>query len=196
MERYLSIKYPKMRFTLRRNSIQFVYLSAVTVYNLIFYMPVIFLYDIQEVNSSEYHYVICTNQTFIIYYMDMINRVIISFILMFISSILLINSMFMTRRRVILKYTTKENEKLKKDITFAISSISLNFIYLVLNLPYSITTLMNTVNIWTEHIFNLNFALSFYILFTNSLFRREFVLMLKSIKWNKLKFEINLSILK
>lgn len=182
MERYFSIKHPRMRFTLRRNSIQLIYLSAVLIYNIIFYIPILFIFEIDTLNSSNSsNETNCVNKSPIVaYYMDLANRVLLPFVFMSISSILLIDSIFKSRCRVrMIKYTSKEIEKIKKDVNFAISSISLNIFYLGLNLPFSITALLNEYNIWSHNILNLNFALSFYILFTNSLFRREFILMIK-----------------
>lgn len=188
MERYFSIKYPKMRYTLRQDSTQLLYLAAVIIYNIIFYIPILFIFDIETLdisinstkNSSELTPFCLNKSPLVAYYMDIVNRVIIPFVLMSVSSFLLIDSIFKSRRRVISKYTSKELEKIKKDVNFAISSVSLNLFYLALNLPFSIMGILNDFDIWSHNILNLNFALTFFILFTNSLFRSEFILMIKS----------------
>jgi hypothetical protein len=108
---------------------------------------------------------------------DFINLVGLPFLLMFIFSSLLILAIFESRNRVIRNIAEQRN--FKQDIMFSVTTISLNVIFLILNLPLSIigfdTTFSNFEFRLCLYIFLCNYAVNFYvILTTNSLVRKEF----------------------
>lgn len=116
----------------------------------------------------------------------------IPFALMLTSSILIIRGLSNTRKRI----ETHDNREMKsrkaKDIKFAISSIVLNVLFIVLTAPqmltYIITISDKTTNALyaysTALIYSVNFSKSFFAyLVSNSIFRKELkkiVLMVKS----------------
>jgi hypothetical protein len=76
--------------------------------------------------------------------MDLLNSTIIPFLLMIVSTILTIKSVFDLRKKM--SQSTKQinsNKKVRrKDIKFSITSITLNIIFLLLNLPFTIFALV------------------------------------------------------
>ena len=80
-------------------------------------------------------------------------------------------------------YTSRENKTFQRDIKLAVTSISLNLIYLILNMPMAVisftTDFTDFVFYLCIYIFLASYAVNFYIIvFTNSLFRSEFLNML------------------
>ena len=108
---------------------------------------------------------------------DFINIVGLPFLLMFIFSSLLILAIFQSRNRVMRNIA--EHRNFKQDVMFSVTSLSLNIIFLILNLPLSVinfdTTFSNFEFRLCLYIFLCNYAVNFYvILITNSLVRKEF----------------------
>lgn len=201
IEKYISIRYPSKRIVLRRKGNQSAYFLLITIFNLFLYLPVYFNSDTL---SFVYPNDATTNTTFVsnrtictfvdssflakLSYIDLLNRVLIPFVLMVTCSCLLIKTIFRSRRRVIQSFLDDEirARTFKRDLKFSISSILLNIIYLFLNLPRSLFTLFLTQNqpglFFTIYFFYLSFAANFYlVLVSNSLFRKEFVLFLKDL---------------
>ena len=117
----------------------------------------------------------------------------IPFVLMLTSSILIIRGLFNTRKRI----EAHENRELKsrkaKDIKFAISSIVLNVLFIVLTTPqmmnYIITFSDKTTSALyaysTALIYSVNFSKSFFAyLISNSIFRKELKKILFMVKSN------------
>ncbi len=115
-------------------------------------------------------------------------RIVIPFILMISVSVLLIISVFKLRNRITRNFlaTTQsqvnENKRLKKEMRIAITSILLNILYLVFNLPiavYSATpnyALNNLLLSALVSFFYLSTATNFYMVFvSNRLVRNEFL---------------------
>ena len=116
---------------------------------------------------------------------DLINAVKLPFILMLILSILLIHTIIKSRLTVIRMTNNNANKnKLKKSIQFAVSSICCNFIFLILNLPYTISFL-SSINIesdiedYLDCLYLFSFCVNFYILFCfNSVYRKEVLILI------------------
>jgi hypothetical protein len=112
---------------------------------------------------------------------DFINLLGFPFLLMFIFSGLLVLAIFQSRNRVMRNIAEQRN--FKQDIIFSVTSLSLNLIFLILNLPLSIinfgTSFGNFEFILCLYIFFCNYAVNFYvILFTNSMVRKELTTMI------------------
>jgi hypothetical protein len=77
--------------------------------------------------------------------MDLFNSTIIPFLLMIVSTILTIKSVFDSRKKM--SQSTKQNKSnnqvRRKDIKFSITSITLNITFLLLNLPFAISSLID-----------------------------------------------------
>jgi hypothetical protein len=100
---------------------------------------------------------------------------------MFIFSSLIILAIFQSRNRVMRNIVEQRN--FKQDIRFSVTSLSLNIIFLILNLPMSLigfsTSFSNFEFRLCLYIFLCNYAINFYvILLTNSLVRKELAKML------------------
>ena len=112
-------------------------------------------------------------------YMDLGNRVVVPFLLMIICTSLLIDYIFQSRRKIHQKSKSNDNKKLIKDIKFAITSVALNVMFVLFNLPVSVIIFLPAYFLRMPYliclfIFYAGYAANFYILFlTNSLFRNE-----------------------
>jgi hypothetical protein len=195
IERFISIRYPAKKFTLRSNRNQFIYLICVIAFNLTFYFPYLFSFEfkIESNNKNETLLLECNFKSLeiekILSLMDLLNRVCIPSILVTITTHMLIFSIFKSRTRVLKNFTSQENRIFKKDIRFAISSITLNIFYISLTLPLPLLLIFDKN--FSDFAFHLTFSM-FYssycsnfilMLASNSLFRNEFVNMF--VKKNK-----------
>ena len=114
--------------------------------------------------------------------MDLANRVILPSILIMIFSILLGKEVIKSRSRISANFEREENEYFYNNIRLAISSICLNIIYILVQMPISIYdflpnyTLIDGYN-FVYYLFYLSYSINFYIIFiSNSLFRKQFIL--------------------
>lgn len=197
-ERLVSIKYPTKKEFLRKQKTQLIYFFVVTIYNLLYYLPIAFYYDLQTYSIELPEHNNFTNKTIgivcnfvdeksqlILGYLDLVNRVLIPFILMVIFSSSLINYIFKSRQRAQANFTSYENKSFKRDLKFSITCIFLNSIYVAFNLPISITVFFPDYFLYITYPANLflfyaSYAVNFYILFfSNSLIRKEVLSLFK-----------------
>jgi hypothetical protein len=187
IDRYLSIKRPALRFLMRKGNNQFIYFIFVFMFNLVYYLPVVYNYRLIETNSTFSCNFNDQYSTELISYMDLANRVILPSILILTFSIFLSIEVIKSRSRILSNFLKEENEFFFKNISLAISSIILDIIYLVLEIPISIYVFLPNFTqsngyILSYYLFYLSYAINFYILFiSNSLFRTEFILYLKGL---------------
>ena len=205
VEKLVAINYPAKRFTLRKKKYQILYFILVAILFGIINVPSLLFYEIKSYkipnNMSEptvikYCYYADTFSYKLLSMMFSVNRVIIPFSLMIICSILLIVSVFKMRKRIIQNFlsnnqqTNERNNRYKRDIRLAVTTLLLNIIYLVLNAPLAIfLNLTNSVQqdlygLWiVVNICFLSFGINFYlILASNHLTRKEFLSFFKKIK--------------
>lgn len=178
IDRLISIKFPEHRFILRNNKTQILYLLFIITFNFIYYFPFALVLNV----FTRGEYAICSigNDYFdsVLLIMDLLNRVCVPFTLMSFSSVLLVVTIFKSRTRVFRDYLSKENKLFKRDIKLAITSLSLNVIYMLLNLPITIAEFMDlndytfyNLNLW---LYYLSYAINFFIiLISNSLIRSQ-----------------------
>jgi hypothetical protein len=108
---------------------------------------------------------------------------------MTLCSVLLLISIFQMRKRIVQNFLSnlnlRQNQKYRKDIKLAITSILLNFTYLMLNVPYSVY--ISIPNYYVNQLatasvaflFYYGFCLNFYLLLiSNKLTRKEFINMI------------------
>jgi len=181
VEKFISIIYPEKRFVLRQNLNQFLFLVGIIFFSLIYYIPQAFCWDVIDVGSTNETFMQCTYINYelqqVSSYMDVIHRFAIPFTLMIVFSSLLIGSIFKSRNQVA-NYTADNGKRLKRDIRFAVSSFSMNLLFMALNLPLSILELTPNFSLilfnTTLYLFYLSYGVNFYILLiTNSIFRAE-----------------------
>jgi hypothetical protein len=186
LERVISIKYPAKKHLMRKNEIQFRFLLIVAIANLVFYMPIPIYIDTRFLSTN------ITNQSVIqckfkekylakaINYIDMSNRAILPFCYMLIGTVILIHSIFKTRKRIVKNFLCEESKTFHREIRLALSSILLNVVYIVMQLPISLFDLMpgiyNDISYtFVYYVFFSSYSVNFYLLiFSNKLFHDEF----------------------
>jgi hypothetical protein len=188
IDRYLSIAYPTKFLFRKKGLFQLIISFFIIGVNCCIYIP-FSLYFLKEIRKNV------TNQTVVISYecasvislikfINLFQEFAIPFILMFLFSSLTIKTVFNSRR------SSSNNSSVVKsrDIKFAVSSISINILFLLFNSPYFILFLLNDnlkllVNI--EDLSKFLYAISYFLYyfssclslftnyFTNYMFRKE-----------------------
>jgi hypothetical protein len=188
IERYISIKYPSKKKILNKSLNQHIYMIVLVVFNLLINSWVPFDYDLIDKRNSTNKFIgnhnsdddfECTRKSNNVIYLAILNTKLIPYSLMITFTILLIISIFKSRSRVISNYTNRQNETFQRDIKFAITSLSLNIIFIIFNLPIMIFSIFSNFPILFKISLNLyyfSFSIHFYLLFIfNSIFRKEFL---------------------
>jgi hypothetical protein len=181
-DRMLSTKYPS-RYLMRKNKkIQILICVFLLIFNLIYYMPMAVYQNYEETynNLTNMTDVRCTlDDSGIVYWMDLFNSTLIPFIFMTAFSTLTVRHLFKSRLNI-------SNRINQKDYRFAITSISMNVCFFVLNSPIVIVPLIFNYVVIDSKLYDLfyvisiipyyiDFGLIFYInIFVNSLFRQQF----------------------
>jgi hypothetical protein len=183
LERCVSITRPAWKFFLRNNKNQIILFILVTFGCMLYFLPA-GLYFKKFPTENEKLAITCdfvdTNAQLLISYMDLIARAIVPFSLMIICSMTLIYSLFKSRLRVVENFLAEENQSFYKELRLAVSSISLNIIYIITQLPLSV--IMFQADYFSDfyyessfYLFYFSYAINFYIMLaTNSLFRSRF----------------------
>ncbi len=185
-EKIIATKYPSRKYFLRKTETQVIYFLIILSLNSVYNLITIFVTDIIMIpieNSTTTTISVCgfINNHFLFTtfnWMDNVNRQIIPNILMITSSIIFLNSIWNLNQRIAQNFGTNHN--LKKQISRIVSLIILNISYIIFSLPVSIVGfyfLFNDIEFLASYYFKMiAYSISFYIiLFTNSLFRKEFL---------------------
>jgi hypothetical protein len=149
------------------------------IFNFFYHINILFSFEIISIpnNSSLCTFTNHEIQT-VVTNMDLVNFILTPFFLMMLFSSLLIGSIFKARSRIHLNNTTSESKRLKQDIKFATSLLSMNLLFIILILPDEINlffTFDRNRYVALADLCDLSFAINFYLyLLTNSLFRNEF----------------------
>lgn len=198
LDRMFSIVFPS-RFQFRKKSVyQIIIIIGMLFYNLLYWSPILFIYNINY-NQNETNKTIdvndqrkeCKSSTNLLHYIDLVNTTIVPFFIMILSTLITLREVFRSRKKSSLNTCTKT-----RDIKFAITSISLNVLFLTFNLPttlynffrfslvaYNLIQLDSIISSIINFVFNLNYATLFYVnLIVNSLFRKEFLNMISQFK--------------
>jgi len=188
IDRFISIKYYSKRKLLRQKKFQILYLIGFVSFNFLYYMPVVFFYEI-NVNSSN-NISVCTyvsSSSIFVIYMDLAFSY-LAFLVILIFSFLLIHTLFSSRRRITSQYFTNSMSNRNKDLRLAITCVSFNIFYLLLYSPmmivyYFFPNILERTYTALMYVFFSISASNFYILlFTNSLFRNEFIGFVRNIQ--------------
>ena len=191
IERLVSISSPGKRFIMRKTRNQNIFLIVVFIYNLIYYSFIMFNIDIvakhsiiNNVTNETYTDLSCKFDDFnlktLFRYMDLINGVVLPYIIMSICTGLLIYKIFSSRKKLFSK--NRSTIRFRKDLKISITSIILNLFYLGFNLPFAISLIViddikvksETVYYFFNYLMSLGIGLDFFILIaTNSLVRSE-----------------------
>ena len=188
LDRMFSIVLPNC-FQFRTKSInQVIIIIGMIIYNVLVYSPVPFTtnFEINQ-NITNQNEPKCMINRILIYF-ELANTTIVPFFLMILSTILTLIKVFRSRKR----QSNQHSSSIKnKDIKFAITSISLNLLFLTFNLPVTIFAFFidysNEVEKFITTILTLLFQCNYFNLFfvnfiVNNLFRQEFFNMMKRFK--------------
>ena len=187
---------------MHKRSFQLKVMGIIAFVNLIFYIEVpIYGYNTVSVTKNAANITTTSFQCnlrslyfyqyfFIVF---LIQAFLVPFILMFSSSILMIRALYKTRKRIEAHENRENKSRRAKDTKFAISSICLDFLFIVLTTPHILSFIItisdrNTSNFFlvsSALVINVNFSKSFFVyLVSNSIFRKEFIGLIKSINPN------------
>jgi hypothetical protein len=184
--KYLAIQFPQTKLN-KSIFTQIISIVLVSVYNLAFNSPVLFVNNSFKQNDSNNNTCIekMKEKDILIETIQLVNSCILPFLVMLIFTLLLLCTIFKSRIRM-LRLSNRVNQlKLKKDIQFAISSILINFIFFLMNFPacvYETLYPSDKTDLYTclMCLFYSSFCIKFYILFfSNSVFRKQSLIALK-----------------
>ncbi len=197
-DKLVSIRIPARKELLRNATCQRFYLLFIFVFNMIYYLPFAYfsvLTDTEVRLANENRTVVIRSCSFVnsgaqrlLSLMDIVNRALIPFTLMSLFTLLIIQTVFESRNRVIANYTFRQNKTFQRDVKFATTAIILNIVYFLFSLLVSVLFFMRNhsthifVYLFTLYLFYMCYAVNFYlILISNSIFRNEFFAMFKTI---------------
>ena len=206
IERMLSIIKPNKFLFLKKKQTQATICCVNLAFNLIFYIPLIVYKDYQEIkntndtNSTEIAYeCVDLEELNIVNWLDLFNSTILPFLMMAICTSITVKRIFKSRAKATayIKDTSAKHEnaqsyKLKqRDIKFAVTSVVLNVLFFVCNLPSCVFYLVkdyiyiedvdeNLIYSITVLFYYFNFSVVFYVnLLSNHFFRHELLVFLR-----------------
>ena len=146
IDRFVSIAYPSRYLIRKRTIFQILVCLFILAYNLIYYIPMLFYYlkatskfnNATNRTTTTYK---CTNQNYPTEWFNIINTTILPFLFMFLFTMLTLRVLFKTRKKSFQRTKCYNKSIRQRDIKFAVTSITLNIIFLLLNLPYGIYSL-------------------------------------------------------
>ena len=189
MERMISIKYTYISAQNKRR-LQMISILIITLWDLIYYaihMPYIDLfafstYTFENASNStanESTFVYCdiedpvAQEAFA--WADLINYTLLPFVIMNICSVLIIHSIYVSRKKFFLQSKKKDLKKIKKDIQFSSLILFLNLAFFLFNAPiclYSFFALSGDLLYW---ILNIIYYLQYISnIFIYIIFNKEF----------------------
>jgi len=184
VEKIIATKYPARKYILRKTKTQIIYFLIILSFNLAYNLITLFNSDIIRMipidNSTTV--LLCFTNDYVLFeignWMDIVNRIIIPTVLMILSSIIFLNSIWNLNQRIAQNFGTNQNYK--KQISRIISLIILNISYIIFSLPISISAFFYSPNdiefLVCFYLRFISYSINFYIIiFTNSLFRQEFL---------------------
>ena len=178
VEKFVSIAVPTRRLMLRKLKVQIYFFILLCLFNIVYHLNVPFFSDISSYNNDSFCFLIDLESQIIVSFMDLVNYILLPFFLMIIFSSLLIAFIFKSRRRVFLNNSVREKKRLKQDIKFSIISLSMNLLFVIMNMPLTIDLFLqynDHFDVYTmlNYIYYASYSCRFYVFLTNALIRRE-----------------------
>ena len=182
---------------IRKPRFQNLMIVLIISYNILFYSPYLVFIELtitqmNETNNTQLSFLCDFTQEYyskILYMSDLVNSTLIPFLLMFLTSIVLIYSIIRTRLNILNLILEQDKKKLRKDIHFAVTILFLDFSFFILNLPiclanyFFIDSVDNILYGVFTYLFYLSFCINFYILaLFNSVFKKELFVFFKFLK--------------
>jgi hypothetical protein len=201
-DRYLSICYPT-KYLMRKKTIFQIVVSFILIgFNICFYIPFWFYYIKESVyistNQTKIISLRCSSPGIWLEFMDLFQQILIPFFFMILFSLLTAKNVIQSR-----KINCSTNSKTAiNDRKFAISSITINILFLIFNLPHILLKIINQYSYLYMNDLNLLRAIqsfSYFFVFlnldstffinywVNSMFKNEFYLILFKGKKDRLK---------
>jgi hypothetical protein len=197
LDRWMSIVISNKFLIRKKSGFQILICILIIGFNLIFYTPSLsfgleeikFIDNLTNESSKMYS---CSSNLTLLSWMDAFQGCFLPFSLMISFSCLTIIFIFNTRKKTIISTTNNNNKQSsikKRDIRFAIVSVSVNVIFLILNSPFTLVNLLDDSTMDQTiydfllsirlFLYYFNFCLVFFInLGVNSTFRDEFLNMI------------------
>jgi hypothetical protein len=183
VDKIIATKYPTRKYFLRKTETQIIYFLIITSYSSVYYLETLFIFDVIQLPiSNSTTLSVCFTSNYELFHigilMDILNRVLIPTILMFLTSIIFLNSIWKLNQRIAQNFGTNKN--LRKQISRIVSLLILNIFFIFSSLPISIVGFFYTnldIEFSACYYFRfIAYSINFYVfLFTNSLFRKEFL---------------------
>lgn len=197
IDRYLSIVYPTKFLFRKLKQNQILILFALIIFQAIVWLSIPFLAFVSITNNTTNESLVydCLPGTITVDLIDLLDSSLLPSVLMFISTSLTLRTIFKSRSKS--QNSNHQNEKSKiksKDIKFAISSISLNVLFFVLNIPLSFHLLTVNFLIIDDYLrkliysvcdllYYINYASVFFLsYFFNIIFKKEFLDFMNELK--------------
>jgi hypothetical protein len=193
IDRFLSIVKP-VKYSFRKTvKFQLTACLIAVFFNFLFCIPITIFANINYQHTNETN-IKCANHNEGIELINVIIGVVIPFSLMLISNIMIIKTIFKSRKNSISTTNALTNNLLLKDIKFSITSICLNVSFFLLNFPLSIYLVLKLVieieinadkniTITLSIFYYLHYGSLFYVsILINSTFRNEFFNLIREIK--------------
>jgi hypothetical protein len=203
-DRVISIYGPTKYLIRNKKSFQIITCASILIFNFAFYIPTVAWFKFVIADGSEIDLdnenntlidtdcILLDNYTQIFYWMDVLNSLLIPFLVMSTITFITMNILFKSRKRVNL-ISSVEYSVRGRDFKFARTSVLLNMIFLTFNMPLFVYTILYdvlkdengrfqieaSINILISSILLLvyycNYGSTFFIhLLFNQIFRNEF----------------------
>lgn len=180
LERYISIKHHEQRYLFINQRNQLLYFISIIVYNFLFYAPVLSFYDLNDKETSNLNdlFVQCSfiGSGKIPLALILMNRITLPFGLMTWCIIILIKTVFETRKIVFTEYTFSENKKFRFDVKMTLLSVMINAMIILFNIPVIVVHFFfvshTNVYLFTLYLFVMRYGINYYlIILSNRIFR-------------------------
>ena len=186
IDKMLSIRTHQI-LLLKDKRFQWSVVAVIAILNLIFYVEILISLRLVPIFFFPTPLFFCELATISYFFAFIIALIVesclIPFLIMLVSSIVTIRCLFKSRL-IVERFGNVDLQRRKRDKKFAISSLILNVVYILLKSPFFVFYIIYAKNPFgnTYYFFNVSFLLllvncsaTFFVhLFTNSIFRREF----------------------
>lgn len=196
LDRFYKIKFPQKTLFLSQSKVQIITVIILIAFNIGFNSPLLILSELVNNGTNSSRECVQDESLQFFWWMDIFNSTLIPFIAMTIPTVATIYILFNSKRKFS-KITTR-------DYKFAITSISLNFLFFLLNLPITLVFLIESyveidentsylIYLITDLIYHIYYGSMFYLnCIVNSVFLVEFLTMTRMRKISE-KFLTNIN---
>ena len=192
IEKLLAIMKPTLKDFFKKANYQIFICLFICSFNSLLYSPIVmlndFYHDINSTQIKDVYFDRCDifQSQFgdLLSNFDLVQGVILPFIVMFTCSIYLVMFIFKSRKRAFKTRSVKSKRILKKDIQFAMNTLFLDILFIIFNIPLAIFMILEINYLALIFLFFFNFRscsnLFIYLIF-NTIFRKEFLFLLKQV---------------